>query len=462
MESSKPKNLLIEERDTLFIESEKKVNKPLKNQLVNSIIVEGINRPENYIQNIYKIAILKTPKSDNKIETINSIFIEPKEKKPLQYQFINEILIEREKKPQNEIMNIDEINLYGNTPKLRDKNIMQQNDMLFIRSKEKDPLIKQNMDCIEVEGLERIDNEIQLIENMEILRIPRRRDMIEEIDSIFIAPKLKAPLEYQSSGQMIIEGIEKPENEIEYIDEINILSNNKLRRKNMNNNIIDYQDDIFIPNKNKEPLQIQYDYILIEGMERPENVKEEVNEIIILRDNNKENHKNNIIESTDCLFIGPKGKDPLQKQVTVYLFIEGIERPQNFIERGDKHDLLRTLRRRNMIQKVNNIKIEPQEKAKERLKRHKVDDFKIEGLINNSKITDKCINFISSDQNINFAIPCSGDSTFAEIEELLYQKYPEYREINKKFMIGGKEILRYKTINDNKIGTGKPIMIVIL
>ena len=54
MESSKPKNLLIEERDTLFIESEKKVNKPLKNQLVNSIIVEGINRPENYIQNIYK------------------------------------------------------------------------------------------------------------------------------------------------------------------------------------------------------------------------------------------------------------------------------------------------------------------------------------------------------------------------------------------------------------------------
>ena len=149
----------------------------------------------------------------------------------------------------------------------------------------------------------------------------------------------------------------------------------------MNNNIIDYQDNIFIPNKNKEPLQIQYKYILIEGMERPENVMQEVNEIIILRDNNKENHKNNIIESKFCLFIGPKIKDPLKKQVTVYLFIEGIERPQNFIERGDKFDLLKTtLIRRNMIQKVNSIKIGPQEKIKERLKCHKVDDFIIGGL----------------------------------------------------------------------------------
>ena len=80
---------------------------------------------------------------------------------------------------------------------------------------------------------------------------------------------------------------------------------------------------------------------------------------------------------------------------------------------------------------------------------------------NNSKKIDKCVNFISSDQNINFAIPCSGDSTFAEIVELLYQEYPEYRGVNKKFMMDGNEVLSFKTINDNKIGTGKPIMLVI-
>ena len=76
------------------------------------------------------------------------------------------------------------------------------------------------------------------------------------------------------------------------------------------------------------------------------------------------------------------------------------------------------------------------------------------------KNKDKCVNFISSDQSISFAIPCSGDSTFAEIEEILYQEDPGYRETNNMFLANGKEILRFKTINDNKIGTGKPIMLV--
>ena len=76
------------------------------------------------------------------------------------------------------------------------------------------------------------------------------------------------------------------------------------------------------------------------------------------------------------------------------------------------------------------------------------------------KNKDKCVNFNLSDQSIFFAIPCSGDSTFAEIEELLYQEYPEYRETNNMFLSNGNEILRFKTINDNKIGTGKPIMLV--
>jgi hypothetical protein len=37
---------------------------------------------------------------------------------------------------------------------------------------------------------------------------------------------------------MIIEGIKRPENDIENKAQINILSNNKLKRKNRNNNII--------------------------------------------------------------------------------------------------------------------------------------------------------------------------------------------------------------------------------
>ena len=73
---------------------------------------------------------------------------------------------------------------------------------------------------------------------------------------------------------------------------------------------------------------------------------------------------------------------------------------------------------------------------------------------------DKCVNFISNDQRINFAIPCNGNSIFAEIEEKLYQEYPEYRETNNIFLANGKEVLRFKTINYNNIGTGRPIMLV--
>ena len=72
----------------------------------------------------------------------------------------------------------------------------------------------------------------------------------------------------------------------------------------------------------------------------------------------------------------------------------------------------------------------------------------------------KCVNFISSDQNIKYAVPCSGDTIFAEIEEKLYKEYPIYRETNNTFLANGMEILRFKTINDNKIGTGKPVILV--
>ena len=78
----------------------------------------------------------------------------------------------------------------------------------------------------------------------------------------------------------------------------------------------------------------------------------------------------------------------------------------------------------------------------------------------NNKIINQCVNFTSNDQNINYAIPCSGDSIFAEIEEQLYKIYPEYRETNNTFLANGKEVLRFKTINENKIGTGLPIMLI--
>ena len=72
----------------------------------------------------------------------------------------------------------------------------------------------------------------------------------------------------------------------------------------------------------------------------------------------------------------------------------------------------------------------------------------------------RCVTFITTDQSLFYGISCSGNDVFAEIEEKLYKEYPEYRETNNTFLANGIEILRFKTINYNKIGSGKPIMLI--
>lgn len=71
------------------------------------------------------------------------------------------------------------------------------------------------------------------------------------------------------------------------------------------------------------------------------------------------------------------------------------------------------------------------------------------------------VNFISSDQKVHYSIPCVSTSTFAEIEEKLYQEYPEYRETNNIFLVNGKEVLRFKKIDENNIKSGIPVTMMI-
>ena len=72
-----------------------------------------------------------------------------------------------------------------------------------------------------------------------------------------------------------------------------------------------------------------------------------------------------------------------------------------------------------------------------------------------------CVNFISMDQNVHFAVPCIKTNTFAEVEEKLYKQYPEYRETNNNFIANGKTVLRFKTIAENKIGNGLPVTLIV-
>ena len=89
--------------------------------------------------------------------------------------------------------------------------------------------------------------------------------------------------------------------------------------------------------------------------------------------------------------------------------------------------------------------------------------------LNNNNIIKKnvdfddimCVNFISSDQNVHYAVSCLKTNTFAEIEEKLYKQYPQYRETNNSFIANGTQVLRFKTIAENKIGNGLPVTLIV-
>jgi len=107
----------------------------------------------------------------------------------------------------------------------------------------------------------------------------------------------------------------------------------------------------------------------------------------------------------------------------------------------------------NLINELNNKNIEINS-LKQQLQNFKNNNGK------NIKNKDKCVTFITQDYSLCYGVPCSGDSIFAEIEEQLYQEYPEYRETNNNFLSEGNIILRFKTIDQNKIGHGKPVILV--
>ena len=71
------------------------------------------------------------------------------------------------------------------------------------------------------------------------------------------------------------------------------------------------------------------------------------------------------------------------------------------------------------------------------------------------------VNFILMDKNVHFSFGCLKTNTFAEVEEKLYKQYPEYRETNNNFIANGTQVLRFKTIAENKIGNGLPVTLIV-
>ena len=57
--------------------------------------------------------------------------------------------------------------------------------------------------------------------------------------------------------------------------------------------------------------------------------------------------------------------------------------------------------------------------------------------------------FNSFDHNIHYSVICKITDSFAKIESLLYEKYPEYRKYQKIFISNGKRVFRFGNLEMN-------------
>ena len=71
------------------------------------------------------------------------------------------------------------------------------------------------------------------------------------------------------------------------------------------------------------------------------------------------------------------------------------------------------------------------------------------------------INFISTDQKVNYALPCKNKDVFVKLEEKLYNEFPEYKDMNVYFTVRGNTIKRFKTLEENEIKSSDIIILNI-
>ena len=93
------------------------------------------------------------------------------------------------------------------------------------------------------------------------------------------------------------------------------------------------------------------------------------------------------------------------------------------------------------------------------IKRLKIDlKVKIEENKDNKRIKVK---FQSSDSVIIDEIESFENDKFIVIEDKLYIKFEKYKETNNLFLVKGNQVLRYKTLKENKIGDGQVVVMNI-
>ena len=138
----KPKNKYEIDKSVNFDIQKNKEEAILEYQILDRMLIEGINISENEIQQAQFFLIEKSQKINNLIIPENDInfIIEPLQKEPLQKQLTDSIFMEKIKREEKKV-------------EIGDKNVLELTCNLFIKSKEKKDLELQNNDKLYIERL---------------------------------------------------------------------------------------------------------------------------------------------------------------------------------------------------------------------------------------------------------------------------------------------------------------------
>jgi seryl-tRNA synthetase len=112
-------------------------------------------------------------------------------------------------------------------------------------------------------------------------------------------------------------------------------------------------------------------------------------------------------------------------------------------------DLNKTIEELNKLKAVLVIKKEEIDNLKTQM-----NNLRINNSIDNVKVDIKDIRtilFKSTDQKVEMPYSCRVSDIFVRIEEFLYNEYPEYKDLNTYFTVNGRQIKRFRTIQENKI-----------
>ena len=143
--------------------------------------------------------------------------------------------------------------------------------------------------------------------------------------------------------------------------------------------------------------------------------------------------------------------------IWIYSNIININQSNNYLnEYGDFEKLEEEIDKYKLLIKEKDKEIE---NLKKELQKNKQNNSLKKSYYPRDQIL--ALNFISSDSSLHFGLPCIKKDLFVDVEKKLYDIFPEYKEKNNNFLTQGKVVLRFKTVGENKLVSGIPIIMQV-